>query len=134
GVGVGRAGPLGARRVGDQPGLGLGYRDVLPAPDDEILGPAGDADRPARPEAGQVAGVEPAGFDALGEGGGVEVGAAVVGEVLGRRADQQPPLAAGGHITTVAVDDAQLHPVDRRAVGGADGLVGVVPWRLPPPL
>src|SRR5690348_740339 len=53
--------------VGVQELLDLAWRDVLPAPDDHVLEPAGDGDIAVRVHGGQVTGVHPArGVDGLG--------------------------------------------------------------------
>jgi hypothetical protein len=47
-------------RVGQQRVLDDGGVDVVPAADDEVLGPAGEVDEAVRVDAGEVAGVQPA--------------------------------------------------------------------------
>jgi len=106
-------------------------RDVLPAPDDDVLDSIGDHEVAVLVETGQIAGAEPGGMD---ERVGVGRRVLVTEELLGS-AGHDLALLAGCHVDFVLVEQAHLvargHPTVGQAplvgrVGGATGADGGV--------
>src|SRR5581483_2748315 len=116
GVGAAADGHLPHRRMLEQHVLDVGGGDILAAPDDEVLQPAGDEVVPAGVDVAEVARVDPPVRidDAVG-------GLAPVAEHLGRRAGHD---FAGALL--VGPVDAQLHHRERPP-GGAGPLHEVPP-------
>ena len=102
-------------RVGLEGGLDGGDRDVLAAPDDDVLEAAGDGDPAVVVDRGPVAGVEPA----VGEGGLGGLGVVVADAQLGA-ADQE----------LVVLAEAELDRTRRPAVVVAAPLGRVAAWAV----
>ena len=89
------------------------HRNVLPAPDDDVLGAPGDADVPLGVQAGLVPGFEPA-----LPVHGVVLGVFEIAHEIGRSPRLQAAfLARGQGGAMVFVHHPQLHAFERRAVG-----------------
>lgn len=86
--------------MGQQRAFDDGGVDVVPAADDEVLGPAGEVDEAVRVDAGEVAGVQPA-VSELAEAVEDVALRGAVDDVAGkdrRAADRQQAGFAGGDV------------------------------------
>src|SRR5215467_8243547 len=121
-IGHGHDGDTGDLGVRVKEVLDLDHGDVLPTPDDDVLGASGDRDVAVGVQRGAIARPEPP-VHRVAVGG--ELRTLVVADELEGTADEQLALLARGHRRAVAVHHGELHPGQRRAVRAEDLLLWV---------